>query len=54
MSLKTKIKTYAKDNNIAAQVVLQNYMFECFLARLSKSKYGDKFTINRKTNNGCT
>ena len=30
MSSKAKIKTYAKNNNIAAQVVLQNYMFECF------------------------
>lgn len=36
MSLKSKIKTDAKNNNIAAQVVLQNYMFECFLVRLSK------------------
>lgn len=45
MSLKGKIKHYAKSNNIAAQVVLQNYMFECFLARLSVSKYSDKFVI---------
>lgn len=35
MRLKGKIKNYAKSNNIAAQVVLQNYMFECFLVRLS-------------------
>ena len=34
MSLKAKIKNYAKDNSIAAQVVLQNYMFERFLTRL--------------------
>ena len=34
MSLKARIRNYAKDNRIAAQVVLQNYMFECFLARL--------------------
>lgn len=45
MSLKSKIKTYAKNNNIAAQVVLQNYMFECLLARLSKSKYCDEFVV---------
>ena len=45
MSLKAKIKIYAKNNNIAAQVVLQNYMFECFLARLSESKYSDKFVV---------
>ena len=35
MSLKGKIKNYAKSNSIAAQVVLQNYMFERFLERLS-------------------
>ena len=34
MSLKGRIKNYAKSNNIAAQVVLQNYMFERFLERL--------------------
>ena len=45
MSLKGKIKNYAKSNNIAAQVVLQNYMFECFLSRLSVSEYCDKFVI---------
>jgi len=45
MSLKAKIRNYAKDNHIAAQVVLQNYMFERFLARLSRSKYRDKFVI---------
>lgn len=39
MSLKGRIKNYAKSNNIAAQVVLQNYMFECFLARLSLSEH---------------
>ena len=41
MSLKGRIKNYAKSNNIAAQVVLQNYMFECFLARLSISEYSE-------------
>lgn len=30
MSLKAKIKNYAIKNNIAAQVVLQNFMFERF------------------------
>ena len=45
MSLKAKIRNYAKDNRIAAQVVLQNYMFERFLARLSQSEYRDKFVI---------
>lgn len=45
MSLKGKIKNYAKNNHIAAQVVLQNYMFERFLERLSKSEYSEKFVV---------
>ena len=39
MSLKAKIRSLAKQNNMSAQVVLQNYMFERFLERLSKSEY---------------
>ncbi len=45
MSMKAKIKNYAKSSNIAAQLVLQNYMFERFLARMSKSEYSEKFII---------
>ncbi len=45
MSLKAKIRNYARNNRITAQVVLQNYMFERFLVRLSQSKYQDKFVI---------
>lgn len=45
MSLKARIKNYAKSNNIAAQVVLQNYMFERFLERLSLSEYNEKFVV---------
>lgn len=45
MSLKSRINNYAKKNNIAAQVVLQNYMFERFLERLSRSEYQEKFVI---------
>lgn len=45
MSLKDKIKNYAKSKSIAAQVVLQNYMFERFLARLSMSDYREKFVV---------
>lgn len=45
MSLKGKIKNYAKSKSIAAQVVLQNYMFERFLARLSMSEYHEKFVV---------
>lgn len=45
MSLKGRIKHYVKSNNIAVQVVLQNYMFERFLERLSKSEYQEKFVV---------
>lgn len=45
MSLKAKINNYAKKHHIAPQVVLQNYMFERFLLRLSQSPYKDKFVI---------
>lgn len=45
MSLKAHIRNYAKQNNIAAQVVLQNFMFERFLERLSVSKYCQKFIV---------
>ncbi|MCR5150909.1 MAG: nucleotidyl transferase AbiEii/AbiGii toxin family protein [Clostridiales bacterium] len=45
MSLKAKISNYAKSNNLPSQVVLQNYMFERFLERLSKSDFREKFVI---------
>lgn len=45
MSMKAKINNYAKKHKIPAQVVLQNYMFERFLERLSLSEYSEKFVI---------
>ncbi len=45
MSLKAKIRNIAKEKNIPAQVILQNYMFERLLVRLSASKYKDKFVL---------
>ncbi len=45
MSLKAKIRNLAKKNEVSAQVILQNYMFECFLKRLSNSDYKDKFIL---------
>ena len=38
MSLKAKIRNLGRNKNMSAQVVLQNYMFERFLERLSKSE----------------
>ncbi len=45
MSLKARINNYAKKYNIPAQIVLQNYMFERFLARLSQSDFKNTFVI---------
>ncbi|MDO4743722.1 MAG: nucleotidyl transferase AbiEii/AbiGii toxin family protein [bacterium] len=45
MSLKAKIRNIAKEKNIPAQVILQNYMFERLLIRLSASEYKEKFVL---------
>ena len=45
MSLKAKIRNIAKSIKIPAQVILQNYMFERLLVRLSKNEYKDKFVL---------
>ncbi len=45
MSLKAKIRNIAKKKNIPAQVILQNYMFERLLVRLSVSEYKEKFVL---------
>jgi len=45
MSLKAQIKNLAKKKNVKAQVLLQNFMFERFLERLSLSEYKDKFIL---------
>ena len=45
MSLKAQIRRLAKSKNVKAQVLLQNFMFERFLERLSSSEYKDKFIL---------
>lgn len=45
MSLKAKIRNVAREKKLPAQVVLQNYMFERLLVRLSISEYRDKFVV---------
>ena len=45
MQLKALIKNKAKELNVAPQLVLQNYMLERLLDRISKSDYSDKFII---------
>lgn len=45
MSLKAQIRNMAKERGIPAQVILQNYMFERLLVRLSASNYKDQFIL---------
>lgn len=44
-SLNAKARNFAIENNLSVQQVLQNYMFERFLERLSKSQYKEHFII---------
>ena len=44
-SLMDKSKNFAKEKGLSVQEVLQNYMFERFLERLSKSEYNENFII---------
>lgn len=44
-SLKDRANNFAKENNLTVQQVLQNYMFERFLERLSFSQYKEKLII---------
>lgn len=44
-SIKAKIRNLAKNNNLSSQEVLQMFLFERFLERLSKSKYKSNFVI---------
>ena len=45
MQLKAIIKKISKEKKISAQLVLQNYMMERFLERVSLSKYRDNYII---------
>ena len=45
MQLKDKIKNLASKNHIPAQAVLQNFMLERLLERISVSKYRDAFIL---------
>lgn len=44
-SLKAKIRNIAKNRNVSAQSILQNYLMSRFLYRLSVSEYKDKYVI---------
>ncbi|MBO6218367.1 MAG: nucleotidyl transferase AbiEii/AbiGii toxin family protein [Treponema sp.] len=45
MQLKALIKNKSKEVNISPQLLLQNYYMECFIDRLSRSEYADRFII---------
>ena len=45
MQLKAIVKNMAKEKKISAQLVLQNYMLERFLERVSLSSYRSNFII---------
>jgi len=45
MQLKAVVKNIAKEKKISAQLVLQNYMLERFLERVSVSEYQNNFII---------
>lgn len=45
MQLKAMVKKIAREKKISAQLVLQNYMLERFLERVSLSEYHDKFIL---------
>ena len=45
MQLKAIVKNMAKEKIISAQLVLQNYMLERFLERVSLSSYRENFII---------
>ena len=45
MSLKARLRNMAREKGVKAQVLLQNFMFERFLARLAQSDYQDKFVL---------
>ena len=45
MQLKAYVKNLAKEKKISAQIVMQNYMLERLLERISVSKYHDNFIL---------
>ncbi|MHB1377119.1 MAG: nucleotidyl transferase AbiEii/AbiGii toxin family protein [Candidatus Humimicrobiaceae bacterium] len=45
MQLKAIIKKFANDKKIMPQAVLQNYMLERLIERISRSQYKDKFVL---------
>ena len=45
MQLKAIINSKAKEYSVPPQIMFQNYLMECFLERLEKSEFADRFII---------
>lgn len=52
MQLKARMKKLSKEKHISAQLLLQNYMMERLLERISQSRYKEYFIIGSVTTNG--
>lgn len=53
MSLKAIVNNISKQSKISAQSILQIYMLERLLDRISLSKYRDKFILKGRYVNIC-
>ena len=49
MSLKAKVRNIANKKEIPAQLILQHYLIERFLIRLSMTPYKEKFVVKGGT-----
>lgn len=51
--LKALIKNLAKKKDISANIIIQNYMLERLLERISTSKYRENFILKRRYADKC-
>lgn len=51
--LKDWIKNLAKEKNVSANIIVQNYMLERLLERISISKYKENFILKGRYANKC-
>lgn len=51
--LKDWIKNLAKEKDVSANIIIQNYMLERLLERISISKYKENFILKGRYANKC-
>lgn len=51
--LKAWIKNLSKEKNVNTNIIMQNYMLERLLERISVSKYKDNFILKGRNVNKC-